>query len=210
VTAFTFSIEQLCAAPPEVRRWVAGEIAHALGAVAAQRAAPANGEQHRPEPMTLAACTAPDAMRVFEMIGGDAVVARLFFELGRETTLDTNLPEIKALQIGDLLHHTGLGGRDGLIAGLAAIDRVFRRVHGDEAGSLFGFDEAGHVYLHATTQASIRRVWTELLQARTAAEREMAVEPTPRVEGFDPPNVGPSVEVASHAAPPRPGGDLAL
>lgn len=208
MTAFTFSIEQLRAAPPEVQRWVASEIARALGAVGGQRPEAPQGGARQPQPMALAACSVPEAARVFELIGNDAVVARLFFELGRESTLSTSMPGLHAMRVADLLHHSGLSGQDALFDGLGAIDRAFRQVHGDHGGSLFGFDEAGHLYIQEMTQASIRRIWEELVQARAAAERESALEAAPRFEGFVPPRVGPSEDIAAHAGRPPAGTDL--
>lgn len=198
--AFTFSAEQLRSAPPEVRRWVAGEIARALGVVSGSRSEAPGNEPRQAEPMTLAACTAPQALQVFELIANDVIAARVFFELAREGAINSGVPGVHALRVADLLHHVGLPGPDSLIAGLAAIDRAFRQIHGEHAGGLFGFDNAGHVYLHETTQVSIRRVWEELVQARGAAEREPAVEPLPRPENFTPPHVGPSEDIAAHAA----------
>lgn len=203
--AFTFSVEQLRSAPPEVRRWVANEIAHALGVVSGSRPE-APGRQA--EPMTLAACTAPQALQIFEAVANDVIAARVFFELARESAINSGVPGVHALRVADLLHHVGLPGPDSLIGGLAAIDRAFRQFHGERAGSLFGFDNAGHVYLHETTQASIRRVWEELVQARAAAEREPAVESVPRPENFIPPRVGPSEDIAAHAAHALHGGGL--
>ncbi len=217
MTAFTFSVEQLRAAPPEVRRWVANEIARALGGVGGL---PAGGPDAEPtpqeQPMTLAACTAPEALQVFELIANDVIVARLFFELAREHAFATNLPGLHALRMADLLHHVGLPDQNSLVGGLAAIDRAFRQVRGmsggerggDRAGSLFGFDDAGHVFVHEATQASIHRVWEELVHARAATEP--AGEAGPRLEGFTPPHVGPSEDVAGHAAAPRHGGNPPL
>jgi hypothetical protein len=195
--AFTFSVEQLRSAPPEVRHWVANEIAHALGGIGVPRPAMTQTEA---EPMTLAACTAPQALQVFELIANDVIAARVFFELARESALNTNLPGVHALRVADVLHHVGLPGPDSLMGGLAAIDRAFRQIHGEHAGSLFGFDDAGHVYIRETTQTSIRRVWEQLVQARAAAERETTAEPVPRPENFVPQHVGPSEDIAAHAA----------
>jgi hypothetical protein len=199
VTAFTFSTEQLRAAPPEVQRWVASEIARALGAVNPQGAWPgaAPAAPRQPQAMTLAACSAAEAAQVFEMVATNTVVARLFFELARESSFGTSLPGLHAMRIADLMHHAGLAGQDGLYAALGAIDRAFREVRGAGAGSLFGFDEAGHLFVHEATQSSIRRVWEELLEAHAAVEREQPA-PAPQFEGFRPPRVGPSEDIAAH------------
>jgi hypothetical protein len=189
VTAFTFSVEQLRAAPPEVRRWFASEIARALGAVEAARPEPRHADQ------TLAACTPGDALRIFELIAADAIATRLFFELAREHATAGDLPGLHTLRMTDLLHHAGLPGQDSLFAGLHLIDRAYQQLRGEQAGNLFGFDDSGHLYLHAMTQASIHRVWQELVQARAAAGQAAA-----RPDGFVPPRVGPSENIAAHAA----------
>lgn len=210
MTAFTFSVEQIRSAPPEVRRWIVTEISRAFSAIAGVSSQPPADGVRRPEPATLAASTVPEAMRVVELIGGDVVASRLFFELAREHAVDTGMPEVRAVRVADLLHHVGLPDMHSLLGGLTVIERAFRQVHGDGDGSLFGIDESGHVYLHEATQASIRRVWEELVLARAAAERQLAAEPVPPTEGFMPPRVGPSEDVASHAARPARGGNLPL
>lgn len=209
MNAFTFSTEQLRSAPPEVRRWAANEIGRALGELAA-RPEPPHDAPRQAEAMTLAGCSVSEAARVFELIASDPVVVRLFFEMARETALNTGLPGLHAIRLADLLHHVGLAGPDNLIGGLAAIDRAFRQVHPEAPRGLFGFDQAGHVYVHEVTQASIRRVWEGLVQARDAAERDVAAESTPAFEGFVPPRVGPSENVAAHAARLVPGADMPL
>ena len=200
MTAFTFSLEQLRSAPPEVRHWFAGEIARSLGSIEASYPEP-----RHPEQAPLAACTAEEALQIFELIGNDVIPTRLFFELAREGAISTGLPGLHTLRMADLLHHAGLPGQESLIGGLTLIDRVYRQIHGDSAESLFGFDEAGHIFIHETTQLSIRRVWQELVEARAAAERHAARETMPRSDGFVPPRVGPSEDITTHAARPLPG-----
>ncbi len=200
MTAFTFSVEQLRSAPPEVRRWFAGEIARTLGGLESPRP-----ETPRPaETMTVAACTAAEALQIFELIANDALATRLFFDLAREGAIGTGLPGLHALRLTDLLHHTGLPGEESLLGGLGMIDRAFRQIRGDGAGSLFGFDDAGHLFMHETTQLSIRRVWEELVEARAAAERQLGRE-APRSDGFVAPRVGPAEDIAAHAGHPLPG-----
>lgn len=198
MTAFTFSAEQLQHAPPEVRRWFAAEIARALGTVEAMP-----GEARRPAvgpaaATALATCTAQEALQVFELVGRDAVVTRLLFELARGGAVAAGLPGLHALRLADLLHGAGLPDEDHLLAALGLIDRAFRQVRGDDGGSLFGFDDAGHLYLHEGTQLAIRRVWQELVAAR-AAEQQPVHNPVARGDGFAAPRVGPSEDIATHA-----------
>jgi hypothetical protein len=192
VTAFTFSAEQLRSAPPEVRRWMAGEIARALSGIDMPHHEPARGETRQTPPMALAACTLPEAMQLLELIGGDPTVMRLFFELARDSTVNYGHAALHVVRMADLLRNAGLAGEDRLLDGLATIDRAFRQVHGERAGSLFGFDEAGHVYLHETTRASIRQVWQELAGPQS----------------FIPPHLGPSEDIAGHSTRPLSGADL--
>ncbi len=200
MTAFTFSVEQIRSAPPEVRRWAVNEIARALGGVGAAQVEAAGNEPGEAEPVALAACTVPQALQIFELIGNDAIAGRLFFELARESPVNSGQPGLHVLRTADLLRHTGLAGNDSLLAGLGVIDRAFRQVCGERIGSLFGFVDAGHVYIHQTTQTSIRRVWEELVRARAAAEHQPHFEAVPRTEGFIPPHLGPSEDIAAHGA----------
>ena len=63
MTGFTFLLEQLRAAPLEVRRWLKIEIGAALASL--NRLEPSPPEPHRTE---LAACTPQEAARMFELI----------------------------------------------------------------------------------------------------------------------------------------------
>jgi hypothetical protein len=206
VTAFTFSSEQLRTAPLEVRRWVAAEIAHALAGVAAPQP-----EMPRPptqaEPPALAACTPGEALQIFELIGGDPIVGRIFFELARDNTVDSGMPGLHMLRIADLMRHAGIADNEAAVAGLSTIGRAFRQVRG-EPGNLFGLGDAGELYVHAATQASIRRVWEELIRARTAADRPTAPHAGPATPDFVPPHLGPSEDVATHDRHPSPKGNF--
>lgn len=196
MTAFSFSDDQLRSAPPEVRRWLAGEIARSLRSIDMQ-----HPEPHAAEQMTLSACTTGEALQIFELIGHDPIATRLFFELAREGSIRTSVPGLNALRTADLLHHTGLPGQESLIAGLTQIDRAFHQIHGGSGSSLLGSDGAGHIFIHENTQLSIRRIWQELIEARTAREGP-PVGGVPRSDGFVAPHVGPSEDVATHAATP--------
>ena len=79
MTNFTFSIEQVRSAPPEVRRWIEHEIMAALAAL--------NRSEHDPSQVhtaALAACMPQEAAQLFEMIKGNFLLSQIFFELARD------------------------------------------------------------------------------------------------------------------------------
>jgi len=77
MTSFTFSVEQLKAAPPEVRRWVEHEIGAALGTL--------SRFDHDPSQVhssALAACTPQEALQIFELIKDNFLLSQVFFRAG--------------------------------------------------------------------------------------------------------------------------------
>jgi hypothetical protein len=194
VTSFTFSLEQLKAAPPEVRRWVEHEIGVALGAL--------SRVDHDPSQVhstALAACTPEEALQMFELIKDNFLLSQVFFELARETRAGRTAP-LHALNIADILRHTRLSDGDRLADCFTAINQIFQNVRSDPEAALFGFDQYGHVYIHESTHHSVRRVWEHLF----VTEQNSANRPAPF--GITLPRLGPSEDIAGHApAFPRPG-----
>jgi hypothetical protein len=76
VTSFTFTLEQIKSAPPEVRLWIE-QIAAAIRSLALTTPAPAHT-------LEVAACTPEEALRLFEMIRHDFAAVQVFLEMGRE------------------------------------------------------------------------------------------------------------------------------
>ena len=152
--SFTFSLEQLKAAPSEVRRWVEHEIGAARGLLGRL--------DHDPSQVhsaALAACTPEEALQIFELIKDNFLLSQVFFELARETTAGRTAPPLHALNISELLRHTRLSDGDGLADCFTAINQVFQAVRNDREAALFGFDQYGHVYIHESTHYSMRRAW---------------------------------------------------
>jgi hypothetical protein len=196
MTSFTFSLEQLKAAPPEVRRWVEHEIGAALGAL--------SRFDHDPSQVhsaALAACTPEEAVQVFEAIKDNFLLSQVFFELARETPAGRAAPPLHALNIADLLRHTRLSDGDRLADCFTAINQVFQTVRNDPEAALFGFDQYGHVYIHEVTHHSVRRAWEQLFTAGQYA----ATRPAPL--GVTLPHLGPSEDIAGHAPSPPRGGN---
>ena len=189
MTSFTFSLEQLKTAPPEVRRWVEHEIGVALGALGRS-----DHDQSQIHTAALAACTPEEALQMFELIKDNFLLSQIFFELARETPAGRSAPPLHALNIADLLRHTRLSDGDRLADCFTAINQVFQRVRNDPEAALFGFDQYGHVYIHETTHHSIRRLWEQLF----VTDQHAASRPAPL--GMALPHVGPSEDIAGHAA----------
>jgi hypothetical protein len=187
MTSFTFSLEQLKAAPSEVRRWVEHEIGAALGALGRL--------DHDPSQVhsALAACTPEEALQMFELIKDNFLLSQVLFELAREMPVGRSAPPLYALNIADLLRHTRLSDSDRLADCFNAINQVFQTVRNDPQAALFGFDQYGHVYIHESTHNSVRRVWEQLV----VTDQHAPSRPAPL--GMTLPHLGPSEEIAGHA-----------
>ena len=187
MTSFTFSVEQVRSAPPEVRRWLEHEIAAAVAGLGRPEHDPAQVRA-----AGLAACTPDEAVQIFELIKDNFLLAQVYFELAREMPSSRSAPPLHALSIADMLSHTRLADGDRLADCFTAINQVFQQIRGAPDAALFGFDQYGHVYVHETTHHSIRRVWEQLLAAHSA----IANEPEPAA--FTLPHLGPSEDIAAH------------
>jgi hypothetical protein len=189
MTSFTFSVEQLRAAPPEVRRWVEHELAAALSSM--------NGVERDPSQVhapALAACEAEEALQVFELIKSNFLLSQVFFELTRDTPNTRAAPSLHAFSLAEILRHTRLADGDRLLACFDAINRAFQTIRNDPEATLFGFDQYGHVYVHETTHRSTRQAWEQALAAHSPPAEGMAPA------SFALPRVGPSEDIAQHAA----------
>jgi hypothetical protein len=189
VTGFTFTLEQIKSAPPEVRLWLEQEIAAAFRSLATTAPAPA----HSPE---LSACTAEEALGVFETIRHDFAAAQVFLELGREQPVG-HAPGLHAFSIGEIKRRLRLED-DRLADCFGVINRSYIQLRKDPEAALFGFDQANHVFVHETTHRSIRSVWEELVRLSAGPEQSPAHAARPAPFGFVPPVVGPSEDIAAH------------
>jgi hypothetical protein len=187
MTSLTFSLEQLRAAPPEVRRWVEHEIGAALGALGRL-----DRDQSQVHNAALAACTPEEALQMFESIKDNFLLSQVFFELAREMPAGRSAPPLYALNIADLLRHTRLPDGDRLADCFTAINQIFQTIRNDPEAALFGFDQYGHVYIHETTHHSIRGLWEHLF----ATDQHATSRPAPF--GMTLPHVGPSEDIAGH------------
>jgi hypothetical protein len=161
---FTLSIEQLRAAPPEVRRWIENEFAAALISLH-------QPEQAQPEPHEagLTACTPEEAAELFALIKDNFLLSQVFFELGRDLPNAGAAPPLYALNIGELLRHTRIADGNRLANCFAAINKAFQMVRNDEQAALFGFDRFGRVFIHQTTHQSVHLLWQHLAATLAAS-----------------------------------------
>jgi hypothetical protein len=159
MTGFTFSAEQVRSAPPEVRRWIEGEIVRALRG-------PLNDDTSKAQANGLNACSFEEVVQIFNLISSNFIVAQVFFELGRETPFTHNIPQLHALDFGDIIRHTQLSDAARVIDCLNAINQALQTVRGDPEASLFLSDEAGHVFVHDTTSRNFRKLRDQLILAQ--------------------------------------------
>jgi hypothetical protein len=182
-------------APPEVRRWIANEVASALVALTGTPQA-----QPPAQPEALAACTPEEAMQLFETIRDDFAATLVFLELAREPAGHA-VPPLHALSIADIMRHTRLNDAR-LVECFRAINQVFQQIRNDPEAALFGFDQANHVYIHEATHRSIRTLWQALTAARgpgmaAGMAAPVAASAAPPF-GFTPAQLGPADDVAAH------------
>jgi hypothetical protein len=192
VTAFTFTADDLKSAPVEVRRWLIGRIETGLAIVASLP--PISPLVHGP---ALAACTIDDVARIFELIRSDFAATQVFLELGRGTTGGDPAPQLHPINIDTLTRNTRLDSR-GLVSCLQMINRAYQEVRSDPEATLSGFDQANHVYVHEATHRSIHSLRQELVRQHIATEVNAAEPADWPPAGFQPPQPGPSEDVATH------------
>jgi hypothetical protein len=192
--SFTFSIDQVRSAPPEVRRWIEREVTAAVALL--------QGVAHEPSQLhetALAACTPQEAAEVYELIRGNFLLSQVFFELAREAPRNRGEAPLHALGLADMLRHTRIADGDRLVECLTAINQAFQTVRNDPEASLFGFDQYGQVWIHQTTHGSIRELWEQMFHRQPPMVAGPAMAATaPALAGFRPARVGPSEEVAQH------------
>jgi hypothetical protein len=194
--SFAFTSDDLKTAPAEVRQWV---LAHVEADLAALAAVAPPTPAHAP---TLAACTPEEAVRLFELLNGDFPTTRVLIELARETPFGEATAPYHAISLGNLMRHTRLED-SALISCLNTINRAFQQVRRDPEATLFGFDQANHVYIHQETRRSIHNLWQELVQTHVAPTRDGQGH----LFGFGEPNglrvrqLGPSENIGAHREP---------
>jgi len=161
MAGITLSMDDIKAAPPEVRRWLEHEVARALGSQAVPAPAPAQ---------SLVGCSIEETRDMLALVQGMLPVVSVFFELGREAA-SVAVHGLRAFRIADIVRHARLQSPDQVIQCLNVLTQALRRSRG-EAAEFFAMDDQGHCLVAEATMRSILRLWQEIV-AQRAAEQPM-------------------------------------
>lgn len=154
MVGITLSPEQIRSAPPEVRRWLEGEIAASLGL-----------RTHAAEDMTphdrLVGASFEEAMAILESIQGMLPVVSVFFELGRKSEMAA--PQgFAVLSLAKIFTHAKLATMDQVVAAIDIINKATQGVKQDPSCILCLVDPRGLCVIVEQTQQSIARLWRQL------------------------------------------------
>ncbi len=163
MVGFTFSAEEISAAPPEVRRWIESQIVKALGSGKGRDESPS-----RIEAGSLAQCSLDDAIQIFRLISRMLPVVQVFFELGRDSHLLTDPPSLHCLNLDEMQRHLQFSEPRLLAECLGVINQAFEQVRNDPQISLFATDDRGHIFIHRTSYGAIRKLREQLHRAPTS------------------------------------------
>lgn len=150
----TLSIEQIRAAPPEVRRWIEHEVIAALGMASAPVAPP-------PSVNHLVACSRDDVAAVLARIQDYLPAVNVLFEFSRPG-ISMGQPPLMQFRLMDILHHARLANIDQVIECLDILNRALADARNDPSARFCGFDHEGHCLIAPQTQASVAAVWQKM------------------------------------------------
>ena len=156
MAGITLSMDEIRAAPPEVRRWLQQEIVRAIGAAPASPPQPA---------INLVGCNVDEVREMLALVQSMLPVVGVFFELGREAT---SVPAhgMRAFRIADILSHTRLHTPDQVLECLNVLTQALQRVRGDAQAMFHVLDDQGHCLVAETTMHSILKLWQEIVAER--------------------------------------------
>ncbi|MEK4032374.1 hypothetical protein WOC76_22470 [Methylocystis sp. IM3] len=163
MVSFTFSAEEISAAPPEVRRWIESQIVKALGSGKTRDESPSNVEAG-----SLAQCSLDDAVRIFQLISRMLPVVQVFFELGRDSHSLTDPPSLHCLHLDEIQRHLQFDDPQLLAECLGVLDQAFEQVRNDPQISLFATDDQGRIFIHQTSYEAIRKLREQLHRAQAS------------------------------------------
>ena len=164
MAGITLSVDEIKAAPPEVRRWLEHEIARAFGG----QPAPSPAGTH-----ALIGCNVEEARDMLALVQGMLPAVSVFFELGREAA-SVAVHGLRAFRIADILRHARLQSPDQVVECLDVLTEALERVRGDPAAAFFALDDQGHCLVAEATMRSILRLWQEIVAQRSEASEPVS------------------------------------
>jgi hypothetical protein len=156
MAGITLSVDEIKAAPPEVRRWLELQMMRALGVPPTPAAAGAPA---------LVGCNAEEARDMLALVQGMLPVVSVFFELGREAA-SVAVHGLRAFRVADILRHTRLQSPDQVVQCLDVLTQALRRVRGEPGAAFFALDDQGHCLVAEATMRSVLRLWQEIVAQR--------------------------------------------
>jgi hypothetical protein len=155
MAGITLSVDEIHAAPPEVRRWLEQEIVRALGMHPPQ-------DHTAPATPPLIGCNVEEARDMLSLVQGVLPVVSVFFELGREAA---GLPVhgLRAFAIADIQRHARLHAPAQVIECLDLLTDALRRVRGEPEAAFYALDNLGRCLIAEATMHSILRLWQEIV-----------------------------------------------
>jgi hypothetical protein len=147
------SLEQIRAAPLEVRRWLEAEVLAGLGL-------PPNMIDQVTEPELLFSASQEDVRKIFEAIRGSLPVLLVFFELGRRNAAG-GPPGMAVVSLVKILAHAKLSNTDQVLAALRIIDDAAAKIRNDPTSHIFLRYGQDYCVVAEQTQRSIAALWEE-------------------------------------------------
>ncbi|WP_439400070.1 hypothetical protein ACRQ5Q_41385 (plasmid) [Bradyrhizobium sp. PMVTL-01] len=168
----TLTADQICNAPIEVRRWIEHEV---IADLRLAPRAPASSPQRSAHP---AICSEDEIAAIFGQLRGMPVALSVLFEF-RQPGIAFGNPPLKSFRLMDVLHNAKLESIEQVMTGLDAINAALAELRGDPGARFCDFDNEGHCFLTIETQASIARLWHDIVvrQEAPANRREPLVRP---------------------------------
>ena len=167
----TLTADQICNAPVEVRRWIEREV------MAGLRLAPNASASALPRSTCLAVCSEEEIATIFGQLRGMPEALSVLFEF-RQPGIAFGNPPVKSFRLMDLLHNSRLENIEQVMTGLDAISAALAELRRNPDVRFCGFDNEGHCFLAPETQASIARLWHDVVvnqQPRAATRPEAAM-----------------------------------
>jgi len=161
MTEITLTADQICNAPIEVRRWIEHEVISGL------RLAPQAPASSPPRSAHPATCSEDEIAAIFGQLRGMPVALSVLFEL-RQPGIAFGNPPLKSFRLMDILHDTKLESIEQVMTGLDAINAALAELRGDRGSRFCDFDNEGHCFLTTETQASIAKLWHDIVVRQEA------------------------------------------